>query len=302
MAAGPGQMRRPDHAGGRAAFHDLRRLLEHGIGCEHSAARLHDQQRCTNALLLQAAGQRTQVAAHGRSDIRIDDGRAGPFVFPDFGQHLKGRCDEQVRQFAAEDFRGRDLVRGIGVGMEKRDCDRLDPVATDVIGSPKHVLLCQRCYDFTPGTDSLQDLQAVPAGSQGLRLDIQGIVEARNPDPAQLEEIPESLRRDQRGPGTLALEYCVRRNRAAMENLRHLLERKGHRAHHRLDSVDDGGRVFRWRGQRFPGCHGTGVRDEGEIGEGSTDIRGNPVAGPIHPLDPMDRICPRLPRSPAEPR
>ena len=69
---------------------------------------------------------RAEVAGHQRQDVGVGDGGRGALVFADFAADLGGEGDRQVGQRGGDDVAGAFLVRGVDVGVEEADRQRLD--------------------------------------------------------------------------------------------------------------------------------------------------------------------------------
>ena len=88
------------------------------------AGRLHDQRlgQSPRARLLAEAAQ---VGAQQRRQRGVDDRRRGALVLTEGAHQIAGERDLDVRQCLLQELAEQALVRGVAVGVQQRDGDRL---------------------------------------------------------------------------------------------------------------------------------------------------------------------------------
>ena len=102
----------------------------------------------------------------------------------------------------------RALVRGLQVGEEQADRDRLDPELRRLAGDPVELGRFER-LDHAAGTDPLAGLDAVLRRHEGLGQGRAEVVQAGPVLSADLEQVGEPARGDQRRPRAAPLEQGV---------------------------------------------------------------------------------------------
>ena len=157
--------------------------------------------------------QRPEVASSNRTDVGVDDGRAKcartrrsrAAPRDDSERKTPGRpLARSSRRSAARARRWRRRGRGDGDRLDARLEQRLD----DARGLRDVQWLDHLAVDVQP----LGDLGAQPARHQRLRLLPGEVVEAADPQPPDLQDVPEPSGGDQAGPRALVLQDGVRRD------------------------------------------------------------------------------------------
>ncbi len=120
-------------------------------------------------------------------------------------------------QSLAEDRGGAFLMRGIGVGMNEGDRDRLDVAAHEVRGDGAHGGFVEREPHHTFDVHALGNGEAQRARHQRRRLFEKHIVLVVAALVGDLDDVAEPFGRDQRGAGALALDDGVGRERGAVQ-------------------------------------------------------------------------------------
>ena len=158
--------------------------------------------------------------------------------------------------------------------MEELDRDRLDPFGPATIDDRIEIRGLKRFLDPALGINPLAHLETEPAWHEGGLFLVAKIVEIRPIAAGDLQHVPKSFGRDQRGLDALSLGDRIDDGRAAMHEVVH-----GRAVELSLtDGVEHPPRQVARRGQRFGDIERTGILVEmDEIGEGSADIGCEPA-------------------------
>ena len=127
---------------------------------------------------------------------------------------------------AARISRVRALVRRVGKAVQKADRDALDAERGEPVGQRIDRLLVERRHDPAARVDPLRHDKAQAARHQRRRqvdIDVVLLEAVLVPD---LDRVAEPLGRDQRGPGALALDDRVGRQRRAVDDDRQIGRRR----------------------------------------------------------------------------
>ena len=134
------------------------------------AARGHHQQQrtgCTDAA--QSILHPRKIAIHHRQHIGVRDHRRGPLVFANLTAYLRGDADRQMRQHARHHLARTLLMRGVYVGMEEADRQRLDLVLLDRRRQTLQRILIQREQHRSVGGKAFRHLQAADLAKPAAR-------------------------------------------------------------------------------------------------------------------------------------
>ena len=276
-------MGRADDAGRGTAFHDAGRHLHHLCRVEDAAARLHDEQLPGQTGLAQPVAKLAYICRHRRPYIGVDDGGAAAFVFADLRQDIHGKRHEDPGQGRAQPRPDTPFMVGVRIGLQETDRDRLDARGAQRVDRRIDVGLVERRQHGTVGGDALGDLEPQVARRERRRLDVMRVVEAWDPDPAQLEHVAEPARGEQRGARALVLQDRIRGDGAAMQHLPEGLRIEAERRREFENAGDDAaGVVVRRRGQlarREPPVR----QEQRDVRERATDIGGDlELRGSVH--------------------
>ncbi len=216
-------MRARDHAGGRPRLDEVGRTAHRRRRTHRAARRLHDLERCGDARGHELGGQGADVMAHGRAQVRVDDGRARPFVFADLGEDVRRAGDvDVVADHSLQDLGRLVLVVWIRIRVEEADRHRLDVVAADRLGCRVHRGRVELAPHISSRPHSSRDLETPAPRDERRRLVVLKVVHHGDPQPPHLEHITEALRRDQRCPCPATLEHRVRGDGGRVDDRGHL--------------------------------------------------------------------------------
>ena len=157
--------------------------------------------------------QPVDVNIRQRFHIGVRYRRRGPVVLADFRRHIVRCRNDQVRIVRGDGVERGIFVRGIGVGVQKHDRDRLGAVGEQGIDLPQQFRFVERNDFASVGPDTLADFQAQIPWRQRLRHGDMDIVQLVFALTADLQHIAETLGRNEAGARALALDQGVRKER-----------------------------------------------------------------------------------------
>src|SRR3954454_12207030 len=108
--------------------------------------------------------QPRNIRPNSRLKHRIDDCCRGTGIFPVFRTDVGRQDDWHVRQRVSENLTDTSLMCWIFVGMEKRDCDRLNAIITELSCNLADCLFVQGDKNYTVTIDSLRHALTEIAG------------------------------------------------------------------------------------------------------------------------------------------
>ena len=186
---------------------------------EQSAGRLHDETpsppRCVS--ISEDSGGR--AARHS-----VGGGGRGALELPVFLAELVRCADEELRKLPLDDLLHALLVRRVPVRVQKQDRDRLHSLRDRCRDHSAHLGLVELDQHRALGVDALVDLEAqVAIDQRNMPLEKQ-VVGLRPVDAADLVNIAEALRRQQRAARAAALQNRVDRDGGAVEEKPRRLE------------------------------------------------------------------------------
>src|SRR5439155_15509609 len=165
---------------------------------EQAAGRLHDQKIAVEAGGLEMLTHFAEIAAHARAEIGIRCRRRGALELAVFLRKLVRRGDEEMRVGLLDDLFRALLVRGIAVGVQKQDGERLYPLPHRIGHGCAYLLLVERDEHLALCIHALADLVAQVALDQRLVAAEEEVVGFRPIDAADLVDIAEALRGEER--------------------------------------------------------------------------------------------------------
>ena len=149
-----------------------------------------------------------QVTAEERRQIGVDRRRRAALVLAHAGQHLVRGRDVDPGELAAQVLGQTALVRGVEVGEEQADRDRLRAGAADRLGQTPRLIGSER-VDHSVRADPLVRLEAHRRLDQWLRLRRAEPVEVGAVLTRDLEQVAEAAGGDQRGARAPFLEQGI---------------------------------------------------------------------------------------------
>ncbi len=270
-------LRAADDTGGGTGFDNVYRPLTGGLDPHGAAAGLHHQQGRGDVKAAQRGGQRGQVAGYDGQDIGIDDGGGGSLILLDLGQDLRRQANRHIRCPFGDQFTDAPFVGAVGIGIDQRYRDRLDPVGQQFFD-------CRPCRDFVQWgqnaalvVNTLDNLGPVGAAGQGLGLLPGQIVKRGHAKAANFQDIAEAVRGDQSGLDAPAFQNGVGSDGGAVDNLGNC--RGGDCAapeHHRQALGDAAAVVVRRRGHFQRQGFAVGGQEH-HVGKRAADIDADPV-------------------------
>ena len=246
------------------------------LDAEQAAGRLHHQEVAVEAGGVEMIAHLAEIAPHPRTDIGIGRGGGGALELAIFLRELVRGGDEEVRMALLDDLFHPLLMRGVAVGVQEQDGDRLHPLLDSIGDGGAHLLLVERDQHLALRVDTLADLVAQVALDQRLMPAEEQIVGFRPIDAPDLVDVAKALRGDERAARAAALEDGVDRDRRAVEEELGRAELRSGLGHAILDAGDQPRRRRQRLPQRqLPG----GLVESGNVGESAADIGGesNPI-------------------------
>jgi hypothetical protein len=217
--------------------------------------------------------QSAQVRVHDRREIRVDRRRAHPLVLADLGQQFVRRRHQNPGQRLAGQGGQCDLVRGIDVGVDQADGQRVEALVGQAGQHSLGLGLVQLSADRPVGVDALVDLDPEPPRHQGRRPPPGEVVHRRARFAPDVQLVTESARGHDRDATALALQQRVGRDRRAVEQ-RVEPGRATGRQHVADQPVDRGPQDLRRRENLVDQDRAVAV-DGDHVGEGPADVEGD---------------------------
>ena len=173
----------------------------------------------------------------------------------------------------ADDRRRGLLVGAARVGVEERDRDRLDALAREEIDGRASTLAGSSGVRTSPARpEPLGDL-APPAPRHERRRALEvDVVEPRQPEPPDLEEVAEPRRREEPRPRAAALEDRVRGHGRAVDQLADVGRADAGRRHQLARALDDRLGVVAGGGEHLPRERPPVRPDQDQVGERAADV------------------------------
>ena len=225
-APAPGVLRRPctaQHTGGRARHERDDRHVRHHRGSRDAAVRPHDVEIARDARLLQPVLEAAHVVAHLGADEGVHRRCRKALELAELRRD-PGRCgDEGFRPFLQHNGARALLMRGVDVGEEEADGDRLHALLAERAGGLAHALFVQRLQHGTLRRNPpLPHGEAVAATHERTRLPrdvLHDRVILRPLVAADVDDVAVAGRGDHASLGAVVLKHRVGRDRGAMEDV-----------------------------------------------------------------------------------
>ena len=187
-----------DHARGRSRLQHPDAGALRLVDAEQPAGRLHDQEVAVEAGGVEMLAHFAEIAPHARAHIGVGRRRRGALELAIFLRQLVRRGDEELRMALLDDRLHPLLVRGVAVGVQEQDRDRLRALRDRVGDRRAHLLLVELDQHLALRVHALADLVAQVALDQRLVAAEEQIVGFRPVDAADLVDVAEALRGEQR--------------------------------------------------------------------------------------------------------
>ena len=251
------------------------------MGSHGAAARLHDRDRRGQLHLGEAAFQLREIAPHDRLDVCVDDGRARPLELLHLRQHVRRKGEVDVRVPGADVLRDALLVLRIRVGVQEADRDGGDAVREQLVGRGGETFRFEWTNHASPKVDALGDLLPEVAGDERGRLVPVHVVEARVPEPADLEHVAESRRRDEADLRPRAGDHGVGRHRGGVREIPHLAGDDVSGLDHLGEPGADRVAVVVGGGKRLDDREAPGRIHRGNVGKRPSNIHADALHGAL---------------------
>jgi len=259
-----------------------------GLLAAHQAA-IGAQQRepAAETFVRKLGPQVRDIFAHHRAHCRVGDGRKRAFVFLHLGQDLVGERNRNAGQFLRRDRADARFVRAVDVGVDEADRQRLDPLAFQLLQHRAHRVLVERADLVPVGTHPARHFERVLEVSERLRLgpDDPCRKAAGHEAARDLHDVAVAFGRDKADLGPLAFEHGIGRDRRAVQEIDHVLERHARLIGDRPDAVQDPfGGILRGRRRLVSPEAPAVLVEQQKVGEGPPDIDAKPVSHAISPV------------------
>ena len=215
----PGQRGGGDDAGGGPRLDHVHRALAPALGGHDAAVGLHDEERRPGLQRAQLALERGEVAAHHRHHVGVGDRGAGALELAHLGQDLGGEGERHVGRALADHRAHLRLVGRVGVGVQEADRDRLHALGEQPVDGGGRAVPVQRRHHLAAVVHALPDLAPPPAGHQRRRALEVEVVEPREAQPADLEQVAEALGGQEAGARAATLQDRVGGHGGAVDEL-----------------------------------------------------------------------------------
>ena len=210
-----------DQPGDRPRHHQVDRAARRALRRRHAAGGLHQPHAARESRVPQARLQPADVASHPGAHVGVETGRREALELAVERQHLARERNVGVGAFLLQDPLDALLVRGVEVGVQQADRDRIDPRFAQCPRALAHLRLVERHDDLALGRgDALLDREPVAPPRQRARLPRQLLLErevVRLLVARDVQDVAEALGRDQADLRTLVLDRDVCRDGGAVE-------------------------------------------------------------------------------------
>ena len=203
----------------RSGLHQPDRGLGARVDLHQTAVGLHEEQGRRNLeLRVESIAQAAEILL--RDALHVDVGQHGrpAHVLADLGHELAGQRDLDAGQDPAQEAGNTALVRVVGVGVDQRDADGLDPVAFETPGKRSDVVILQRGANRPVGEHAFVELEAQPPRRQGTGAPHAQVVDVVAMLATDLDRVAKSPSGDESGPGPLAFDQGIDEERGAVHH------------------------------------------------------------------------------------
>ncbi len=171
-----------------------------------------------------------------------------------------------------------DAVASSFVGVQKADRDRLHALGEQAIDGGGRALAVERRDHLAAVVHALADLASPPAGHERRGALEVKVVEPREAQASDLEQIAEALRGQEARARAAPLENGVGGHGGAVDDLADVARGNAGLGRQLPDARDDGLGVVGGRREHLAGAGDAVRRHEDEIGEGATHVYSQPIA------------------------
>ena len=187
-------------------------------------------------------------------------------------------------------------MRGIAIGVQEADGDRLDAVGDQALRHRAHFGGVERRQHVAVAVHALRHLQPMAARHQRVGEAQEQVVDVVALLGAHLEDVAEAARGDQAEPRAAALDQGVGDQRRAVHHVADVGKREPSRLQQFGEPLE---RADRWvvrRGQALVQADVVALRvEQDEVGEGAADVEADAVAGgsghAVHPCVAAAGLC-----------
>ena len=257
----------------RTGQQEAHRLPRRRLDAADAAIRLHQQQARSESFGPHARGKLVEIAGDDRYQQCVEDGRRRALIFADFGTEGTGTRDLQCGPRRRDGLGDRALVSRVEIRIEQADRDR-DHV--QLVELPDELFDCggrQRRLDGAIRLDTLLDADTAVTRDQRRwhlrieRIDLASIVTA------DLDDVLESCRRDQRPLGEFPLEHRIGGDGRAVQQIADVREGETVELRRLPDARHEADRRVLRRCERLEAADRTRARIEDlKVGKGPADV------------------------------
>ncbi len=205
------ERRRRDRAARRPALDDRRGPRGDALRGRHAAVAAHHVERRVDAVLAQLAHEPLEVRLDDRRERGVDDGGRKALVLAILRIDLGRTRDSRLGQRGGDCVRHAALVRVVRIRVQQTDRDRCDASAAQLVAGCGDGRLVERFDDVPEMIHSFADGQPVVARNQRMRTLDEQIVNLAAVLTADLDDVAEAVRRDERGTRQLETELAEQR-------------------------------------------------------------------------------------------
>ena len=222
------EQRRGERAAGGAGFQQAHGKGARGLDRDQPAGRMHEAQMAGEAPRAQLALEPAEIGRHQRLHIGVAAGRDAARIFAELRHHVRGDRDRHVRQHLRDDRGRAALMRGIAIGVEEADRDRLRARLAQRARRAAHRLLVERRDDGAVAVDALRHFEPAASRHQRVGEGEEQVVDVVALLGAGFEHVAEPGRGDQPELRALALDQRIGDERGAVHDFRHVSQRSPH--------------------------------------------------------------------------
>ena len=265
-----------DRSPGRAGLDEpdgkLRRVFDGG----DATARHHQIKRASQPPGAQTLAQAKEIPGDQRPDIGVCAGGGETLVLPDLGTDLAREADGNSRKLVGQDFTDLPLVIGMGVGVQEPDRDRLNSGRPPVRSDLPHPRNIERNHDLALGRHPLIDLPSERAWHKRVGLVHEDVILFKSLLESHLQDIAKASCGQERGPCPFSLDQGVRRKGRTVDEDIDIRRRNSGFTQNQVKGLENAD-LRCPRSRQDLGGATPHRRVENDVGEGATNIRGEPV-------------------------